>query len=107
MDALARAARHRANKQGLTGNARSGHGDCATFLSKLEAVLEGVFYDMISSAGSEGKVSDASGTDIVVCPLAPRHVSAHVTLLMSPAEGTRRCSLQALCFPLPSFTVPC
>ncbi|ETW78648.1 hypothetical protein HETIRDRAFT_49938, partial [Heterobasidion irregulare TC 32-1] len=64
VDALARAARHRANKQGLTGDARSGHGDCATFLSKLEAVLEGVFYDMISSAGSEGKEKSQKIVDI-------------------------------------------
>jgi protein NRD1 len=51
-DALARAARAHALKH---GEARSGNS--ATFLLKLEAVLEGLFQDMMSSTVPEGKVS--------------------------------------------------
>lgn len=54
-DALARAARGHALKHGCTGEAKSGNS--ATFLLKLEAVLEGIFQDMTGSAVPDGKVS--------------------------------------------------
>jgi len=54
-DALARAARSHALKHGVTGDAQSGNS--ATFLLKLEAVLEGLFLDMMSCGVPEGKVS--------------------------------------------------
>jgi protein NRD1 len=55
-DALARAARSHTLKHGLTGDAQSGNS--ATFLLKLEAVLEGLFQDMMGSSVLEGKVSE-------------------------------------------------
>ena len=55
-DALARAARTHALKHGFTGDAQPGNS--ATFLLKLEAVLEGLFQDMMSSGVPEGKVSN-------------------------------------------------
>jgi protein NRD1 len=55
-DALARAARGHAVKHGFTGDAQTGN-NSATFLLKLEAILEGLFQDMMSSGVSEGKVS--------------------------------------------------
>ncbi len=55
-DALARAARGHALKHGCTGEAKPGNS--ATFLLKLEAVLEGLFQDMMGSAVPEGKVSE-------------------------------------------------
>ena len=54
-DALARAARAHTLKHGYTGEAKSGNS--TTFLLKLEAVLEGLFQDMMGSAVPEGKVS--------------------------------------------------
>ncbi|THH14990.1 hypothetical protein EW146_g5424 [Bondarzewia mesenterica] len=65
-DALARAARHRANKQQLTGGAHSGSGNCATFLSKLESVLDSLLLDMSLSAGPEGKEKSKKIVDIWV-----------------------------------------
>jgi protein NRD1 len=56
-DALSRAARHQVNKQGLTGDMNSTEGNCATFLLKVEGVLEGLFQDMIMVGSSEAKVS--------------------------------------------------
>jgi len=50
---LARAARGHALKHRCTGEAKSGNS--ATFLLKLEAVLEGLFQDMMGYP--EGKVS--------------------------------------------------
>ena len=55
-DALARAARSHTVKHGCTGEAKLGNS--ATFLLKLEAVLEGLFQDMMVSVVPEGKVSE-------------------------------------------------
>ncbi|RDB23605.1 hypothetical protein Hypma_008997 [Hypsizygus marmoreus] len=65
-DALARAARHQANKQGLTGDINSPQGNCATFLLKVEGVLEGLFQDMITVGSSEAKEKTKKILDIWV-----------------------------------------
>ncbi|KAH9000328.1 hypothetical protein EDB92DRAFT_1830611 [Lactarius akahatsu] len=52
-DALARAARSHATKHGFVGDSQPG--SSATFLLKLEAILEGLFRDMMGSGVSEGK----------------------------------------------------
>lgn len=54
-DALARAARSHALKHGFSGDAPTGNS--ATFLLKLEAILEGLFQDVVGSGVSEVKVS--------------------------------------------------
>jgi hypothetical protein len=56
-DALSRAARNQVNKQGLTGDINSEKGNAATFLLKVEGVLEGLFQDMITTGSLESKVS--------------------------------------------------
>ncbi|KAF5373239.1 hypothetical protein D9615_007419 [Tricholomella constricta] len=56
-DALSRAARHQVNKQGITGDINSTNGNSATFLLKIEGVLEGLFQDMITVGSPEAKVS--------------------------------------------------
>lgn len=56
-DALARAARNQVNKQGLTGDLNSTTGNCATFLLKVEGVLDSLYQDLVSSGNSELKVS--------------------------------------------------
>jgi protein NRD1 len=56
-DALSRAARHQVTKHGLTGDINSKKSDAATFLLKVEGVLEGLFHDMIVSGNTESKVS--------------------------------------------------
>jgi len=56
-DALSRAARHQVTKQGITGDTSSPTGNAATFLLKVEGVLEGLFQDMITVGSSEAKVS--------------------------------------------------
>ncbi|PIL24679.1 hypothetical protein GSI_12563 [Ganoderma sinense ZZ0214-1] len=48
-DALARAARHQVNKNQINQN--QGHGNCVTFLRKIEGVLDGLFED-IATAGT-------------------------------------------------------
>ena len=55
-DALCRAARHQAQKQGIVGDINSPTGNCATFLLKVEGVLEGLFQDMVAIGTSESKV---------------------------------------------------
>ncbi|KAF7309904.1 CID domain-containing protein [Mycena indigotica] len=65
-DALARAARSQVTKQGITGDINSQPGNSATFLLKLEGVLEGLFQDMISTATSEGKEKTKKVLDIWV-----------------------------------------
>ncbi|KAF5362307.1 hypothetical protein D9756_002320 [Leucocoprinus leucothites] len=54
-DALSRAARQQIIKHNLSE--RSGSGNCATFLSKIAGVLEGLFQDMIATGLPEAKVS--------------------------------------------------
>jgi protein NRD1 len=56
-DALSRAARSQAIKHGLTGDINSEKGNSATFLLKVEGVLDGLFQDMIVSGNPESKVS--------------------------------------------------
>ncbi|KAJ6498344.1 hypothetical protein DFH09DRAFT_335945 [Mycena vulgaris] len=63
-DALARAARTQVVKQGLTGDINSRKGNCATFLLKVEGVLEGLFQDMISAATPESKEKTKKVLDI-------------------------------------------
>lgn len=56
-DALSRAARQQVTKLGLTGSLYSEKGNCATFLVKIEGVLEGLFQDMVTIGTEESKVS--------------------------------------------------
>lgn len=57
-DALARDARNHATKRGITGDINSRTGNAATFLLKVEGVLDGLFQDMIALDNAEAKVSD-------------------------------------------------
>ncbi|KAI8996427.1 hypothetical protein BD414DRAFT_520330 [Trametes punicea] len=54
-DALARAARNRVNKNHITGNLTSEKGNCATFLLRIEGILDGLFQDLILSGSDELK----------------------------------------------------
>ncbi|KAJ7577008.1 hypothetical protein C8J56DRAFT_972110 [Mycena floridula] len=63
-DALARAARQQVNKHGLTGSLSSEPGNAATFLLKLQGVLEGLFQDMITTGTPEAKEKTKKILDI-------------------------------------------
>ncbi|KAH0836719.1 hypothetical protein J3R83DRAFT_8448 [Lanmaoa asiatica] len=65
-DALARAARGLVNKRGITGDINSGKGSPATFLLKIEGVLDGLFQDMVSLDNSEAKEKTKKVLDIWV-----------------------------------------
>jgi len=56
-DALSRAARHHVVKHGISGDAYTQPGNCATFLLKVEGVVEGLFQDMVTTGSLESKVS--------------------------------------------------
>jgi hypothetical protein len=56
-DALSRAARSKVNKQGITGDINAEKGNCATFLLKIDGVLDALIQDMISIGTPEAKVS--------------------------------------------------
>lgn len=58
-DSLSRAARHQVDKQGLSAKLNSEHGNSATFLLKVEGVLDGLIQDM-AATGPETKVSLAA-----------------------------------------------
>lgn len=45
------------NKHGVSGDIKSAKGNAATFLLKVEGVLDGLFQDMVSLDNSEAKVS--------------------------------------------------
>jgi len=63
-DALSRAARSQVNKHGLTGDINSEKGNCATFLLKVEGVLDGLFNDLISTGSPETKEKSQKILDI-------------------------------------------
>lgn len=65
-DALARAARNKVVKHGVPSDADAGKGNCATFLLKVEGVLDGLFHDMISSGPPEAKEKTKKVLDIWV-----------------------------------------
>lgn len=56
-DALSRAARSKTNKFGLTGDINAEKGNFATFLLKVDGVLDGLIQDMVSLPTPEAKVS--------------------------------------------------
>lgn len=63
-DALARAARSYATKRGITGDINSRTGNAATFLLKVEGVLDGLFQDMIALDNAEAKEKTKKVLDI-------------------------------------------
>lgn len=63
-DALARAARSSVTKHGLTADVNPGKGNAATFLLKMEGVLEGLFRDMIAINNAEAKEKTKKVLDI-------------------------------------------
>ena len=69
IDSLARAAQRYAEKHNQKADADSSRSNCATFLVKLQAVLDGVFQEMLSSDVPEGKVS-CTLTKFVLCHVA-------------------------------------
>lgn len=63
-DALARAARSYATKRGIIGDINSSTGNAATFLLKVEGVLDGLFQDMIALDNAEAKEKTKKVLDI-------------------------------------------
>ena len=57
-DALCRAARAYAVKHKQTGDVNAVKGNAASFLLKIEGVLDGLFQDIYSSGVPEAKVSN-------------------------------------------------
>ena len=82
-DALARAARVHALKYRCTGEAKSGNS--ATFLLKLEAVLEGLFQDMMGSVVPDGKVSKRHIKKLISCYTREKSF----LLVILPSQDTR------------------
>ncbi|KAG5721354.1 Rpb7-binding protein seb1 [Termitomyces sp. T112] len=87
-DALSRAAKHHVNKHGIPGDVSSTKGNCATFLSKIEGVLEGLFQDMITIGSSEAKEKTKKILDIwVKGSTFPPKILIRLSSLM---EGTEK-----------------
>ncbi|KAL5531282.1 hypothetical protein ACEPAG_4159 [Sanghuangporus baumii] len=63
-DALCRAARSQVVKRNLTGSIDAKKGNCATFLLKIDSVLDGLFQDVISSGIPEAKEKTKKVLDI-------------------------------------------
>lgn len=63
-DALARAARSKVNKLGLSGDINAEKGNCATFLLKMDGILDSLILDMMSSEKPEAKEKTKKILDI-------------------------------------------
>ncbi|KAF8634571.1 hypothetical protein AX17_004161 [Amanita inopinata Kibby_2008] len=86
-DALSRAARHQVNKQGLTGSLYAEKGNCATFLLKVEGVLEGLFQDMVTIGSNGSKEKTQKILDIwVKGNTFPSTVLSRLTQLVKEPE---------------------
>jgi len=62
-DALVRAAHSYVVKHSVVADSTPGKGNAATFLAKIEGIVEGLFEDMISSGAPEAQVSS-----FIPCP---------------------------------------
>jgi hypothetical protein len=67
-DALARAAKSYATKHKQTAHGAVEKGNCASFLLKLEGVLDGLVKDMLKSGHEEAKVCTQSSPSLVPYP---------------------------------------
>ncbi|KIL69293.1 hypothetical protein M378DRAFT_21478 [Amanita muscaria Koide BX008] len=86
-DALARAARHQVAKHNLTGSIYSEKGNCATFLLKVEGVLEGLFQDMMLTGTEESKEKSRKILDIwVKGNTFPSPIMSRLTKLVKEPE---------------------
>jgi protein NRD1 len=56
-DALVRAAHSHVVKHSVVADSAPGKGNAATFLAKIEGIVEGLFEDMMSSGASGAEVS--------------------------------------------------
>ncbi|KAF8513432.1 hypothetical protein BU17DRAFT_95419 [Hysterangium stoloniferum] len=63
-DALSRAARSKVNKLGLTGDINAEKGNCATFLLKVDGILDALILDMVSIGTTEAKEKTRKILDI-------------------------------------------
>ncbi|KAK0501577.1 hypothetical protein EDD18DRAFT_1143326 [Armillaria luteobubalina] len=84
-DALSRAARHQVNKHELS--AGSSQGNAATFLSKIEGILEGLFQDMLSVGKDEFKEKTKKILDIwVKANTFPAQILSSLTKTVKDSE---------------------
>lgn len=104
IDALARAARHQVNKTKIVADVNAGSGNCATFLLKIEGILDGLYHDIVSSRNSELKVSSrnplltyrVAKTVIRAC-IPKRADMSRVTTLIARANASQVPSTKSLC----------
>lgn len=73
-DALARAARSQINKHRLVPPSDPSQGNCATFIVKVEGVLDSLWQDLLSTRDETLKVSLASLTDVTAGALATKSI---------------------------------
>ncbi|PFH51794.1 hypothetical protein AMATHDRAFT_141809, partial [Amanita thiersii Skay4041] len=96
-DALARAARHQVSKQNLIGNIHSPKGNAATFLLKVEGVLEGLFQDMLAIGTAESKDKTQKILDIwAKGNTFPSAILAQLTKLLKGREEVPEIELMPL-----------
>ncbi|KAI0079378.1 hypothetical protein K474DRAFT_1592122, partial [Panus rudis PR-1116 ss-1] len=85
-DALARAAKHQVTKHNVSADAASEKGNCATFLLKVEGVLDGLFQDMLSLDHPDAKEKSKKIVDIwVKSNTFPSAVLARLSKLVKDA----------------------
>jgi protein NRD1 len=65
-------------KHGISGDAYTQPGNCATFLLKVGGVVEGLFQDMVTSGSSESKVSQFKLVTLTE-PLGPCRLGVSMT----------------------------
>ena len=89
-DALVRAAHSYVVKHSVVADSTPGKGNAATFLAKIEGIVEGLFEDMISSGAPEAQVSssikasDPSTSKLFYCRLCHLLWDAEIYIAYPP-----------------------
>ncbi|KAG7445041.1 uncharacterized protein BT62DRAFT_898140 [Guyanagaster necrorhizus] len=105
-DALSRAARHQVNKHDLS--AGSSQGNAATFLSKVEGILEGLFQDILSVGKEEFKEKTKKILDIwVKANTFPAQILSSLTKTVKDSEkGAYHYPAMYSLSTFPTYTTP-
>lgn len=81
-DALSRAARNQVNKHRLAPPSDPSQGNCATFIVKVEGILDSLWQDLLSTRDETLKVSPSSVTDKTACAPAAKGTTIFGSLLV-------------------------
>lgn len=89
-DALSRAARNQINKHRLAPPSDPSQGNCATFIVKVEGILDSLWQDLLSTRDETLKVSPSLLTDVTASVLAAKSIILRSVIVCTDRERAPR-----------------